>query len=111
VLACSSDTRQRAVNWSSFTESNLSYFVGLDARETAPMALLTGDRNLTLNGVEVPPGLLEVTTNSALGWSAGMHRGAGNVALGDGSVQQCTSARLAEQVNDQDITTNRLLVP
>jgi len=40
-----------------------------------------------------------------------MHRGAGNLVLGDGSVQQATSVRLAEQVRHQDIATNRLLIP
>jgi prepilin-type processing-associated H-X9-DG protein len=40
-----------------------------------------------------------------------MHGGAGNVALGDGSVQQMGGARLPEQVQHQGVATNRLLIP
>jgi prepilin-type processing-associated H-X9-DG protein len=111
VLTCPADTRRPVTNWSSFTESSLSYFVGLDTEETTPMTLLSGDRNLTLNGVAVPPGLLEVTTNSLLGWTPAMHRRAGNVCFGDGSVSSTTSLMLTDQVRQQETATNRLLVP
>ncbi len=110
ILICPSDTRRRARNWSSLTESNVSYFVGLDAAD-GPMALLSGDRNLSVNGVAVRPGLLELTTDSVVGWTKEMHRSAGSLVLGDGSVQQATSVRLAEQVRHQDTATNRLLIP
>jgi hypothetical protein len=40
-----------------------------------------------------------------------MHRGAGNLVLGDGSVQLATTAKLTEQVRHQEIATNRLLIP
>jgi len=111
ILKCPSDRRRRVTNWPSVTESNVSYFVGLDAADTGPMTLLSGDRNLTINGVAVGPGLLELTTNSALGWTAEMHQEAGNLVLGDGSVQQATTAKLTEQVRHQEIATNRLLIP
>ncbi len=111
ILTCPADTRRPAVNWASLGESNVSYFVGVDAEEGLHLTLLSGDRNLSTNGAAVGPGLLVLTTNSALGWTAKMHRGAGNYVLGDGSVQQATSVRLAEQVRHQDIATNRLLIP
>jgi len=111
VLTCPADRRSRASNWASLTESNLSYFVGLDAKDAWPGALLSGDRNLSVNGVAVRSGLLELTTNSEVGWTAEMHRGAGNLVLGDGSVQLATTAKLTEQVRHQEIATNRLLIP
>jgi hypothetical protein len=83
----------------------------LDAKDAWPGALLSGDRNLSVNGVAVRSGLLELTTNSEVGWTAEMHRGAGNLVLGDGSVQLATTAKLTEQVRHQEIATNRLLIP
>jgi type II secretory pathway pseudopilin PulG len=111
ALTCPADTRGPTTNWLSLTESNVSYFVGLDAADTQPETLLSGDRNLTLNGVAVSSQLVDVTTNSVLGWTAQMHRGVGNIAPGDGSVQRATPARLTEQVRQQETATNRLLVP
>jgi hypothetical protein len=40
-----------------------------------------------------------------------MHRDIGNVVLGDGSVQQATSTRLAGQAGAQGVSANRLLIP
>jgi type II secretory pathway pseudopilin PulG len=108
VLTCPADHRKRATNWSSVTESNISYFIGLDAEPTAPMALLAGDRNLTTNGVPVGAGLLVLTTNMTLGYTKDLHRHAGHLVLGDGSVQQTTSAILQKQVQGQG---DRLLIP
>jgi len=108
VLTCPTDRRKPAANWASLTESNLSYFVGLDADPTTPMALVSGDRNLSVNGVAVRSGLLELTTNCLVGWTKEMHRGAGIVLLGDGSVQASrTSMRWVQTPG----TTNRLLIP
>lgn len=111
ILACPADTRRPATNFARLASTNISYFVGLDANETEPQTLLAGDRNLTINGVPAKPGLLTLTTNSAPGFSPAMHQGAGNVALGDGSVQQFTSARLWDQVSAMGVATSRLLIP
>ena len=111
ILICPSDTRKPAASFASLTDSNISYFIGCDTAETLPQALLAGDRNLEANGQPVPPGLFPLTTNLTLGWTKDMHHRMGNVALGDGSVQQLTSARLNAQPVSQGIATNWLLVP
>jgi prepilin-type processing-associated H-X9-DG protein len=111
VLACPADTRRPAPSFTNLMNLNVSYFVALDSDETMPQTLLGGDRNLTLNGIQVPPGLLVLNTNSVLGWSATMHNGSGNAALGDGSVQPFTPARLQDQVSSMETATNRLLIP
>lgn len=112
ILRCPADrTRTTAKNWATFRNENLSYFVSLDAQETEPQMMLSGDSNLTTNGVPVKPGLLLLTTHMNLGWSAERHNGnVNNVVLGDGSVLQSSSARLREQNRNLAIT-NRLLIP
>ena len=111
VLRCPADrTRTTAKNWATFRNENLSYFVSLDAQETEPQMMLSGDSNLTTNGVPVKPGLLLLTTHMNLGWSAERHNGNGNVVVGDGSVLQSSSVRLREQNRNLAIT-NRLLIP
>ena len=95
----------------------LSYFVGLDASETRPAAILTGDRNLG-NGKGTgysnpprPPGELYCCTETIKGPSGGVsgadsiawsdrraHNLSGNIGLVDGSAQQVTIAKLRQHL-------------
>ncbi|HWY74380.1 MAG TPA: hypothetical protein VN281_02120 [Verrucomicrobiae bacterium] len=86
----------------------MSYFLELDADETEPAMLLAGDRNVT-NGAPLINGILTLTTNRPTGWTSAIHRVNGNVALGDGSVQQLSSARLRDAVAATG--TNAILIP
>lgn len=119
VLACPSDGAvQKATQWTeigarvsdvanSTTDvvpgdtdggnSKISYFVGLDAQETRPQSILSGDRN-TAGGTGGTVGgsqIREWTDNSANPaaptsgqFDNALHNRQGNFALGDGSVQQ-----------------------
>ena len=111
LLICPSDTRKPVTSLARLRNENISYFLGLDSDETLPSSLLAGDRNITTNGVQVPSGVLELTTNSVVGWSDTMHRKQGNVAMGDGSVQQSTIARLQAWLPTSGLRTNRLMIP
>jgi hypothetical protein len=80
----------------------ISYFVGLDADETRPQTILSGDRNAR-QGTGVPPttdGKLTYTQNpnTDAGWNGELHQNQGNVGLGDGSAQQLTMLSLQKQV-------------
>ena len=106
VLICPADTRQPAANIArGFSRSNLSYFLGLDARDTNPQMFLTGDRNLT-NGPLPSNRILVLNKNCPVGWTAEMHHYQGNIGLADGSVQQFSGGRLSEALG-----TNRLAMP
>jgi prepilin-type N-terminal cleavage/methylation domain-containing protein/prepilin-type processing-associated H-X9-DG protein len=95
----------------SFTSnSNLSYFVGIDAGEDNPNSLLCGDRNIT-NCTAIKNGILEVSSNWPAGWTAEMHNKVGNILLADGSVQQLSGAGLRTAIGNTSIATNRLQMP
>ncbi len=109
VTICPADTRRPATNFHGhFSNSKVSYFVGLDAGEAQPQMLLVGDRNLT-SSIPLTNWILELRPGAAAGWTRAMHRYAGNVALADGSVQQVNSTRLQQQVLSSG--TNRLALP
>jgi prepilin-type processing-associated H-X9-DG protein len=109
IVICPLDTKHfPATNFASLENSNISYFVGLDAVDTQPQTLLSGDANLMVNGIEVRPGILNLQTNGSLGWTKDRHKGSGNILLGDGSVQQASSADLTRVAG---IATNRLAIP
>ncbi len=100
VLICPSDDRMGVTNWSKITNTNLGYFVALDADETKPQMLLSGDRNLT-NGLPTQKGVLEVALAHAAhpaGWTDAIHSDAGNIGLADGSAQQVNTPMLRKQI-------------
>ncbi len=126
IVVCPSDERPtlRTNNWSFVVAGNglaagdkpkaVSYFVGLSANEETPQSILSGDRNLT-NGtynldfktaasynktIKVLATDANNATRLAWGYTDRIHQTAGNLLLGDGSVQQVSSGRAREQVRD-----------
>lgn len=113
VITCPSETdgaRIFPTNFSSLCNSNLSFFVGVDARGTNTKMILSGDRNIT-GGSSVKNGLLELTTNMPASWTSELHKNIGNILLADGSVQQENNASLQTQIAHTGVATNRLQMP
>ena len=126
IVVCPSDERPtlRTNNWAFVVAANglpvaqkpqaVSYFIGLSANEETPQSILSGDRNLT-NGtynLAFKAGgnynktirILATDANNATrlnwGYTERIHQNAGNLLLGDGSVQQVSSGRAREQIRD-----------
>jgi prepilin-type processing-associated H-X9-DG protein len=112
LLSCPADRKRKpARSFAELQNVNVSYFVGLNASEKEPQTFLAGDRNLTTNGQPVGPGLIELTPDLKVGWTKEIHNLQGNVAMGDGSVQQFPVPRLADALRSKGTGTNRLAVP
>jgi competence protein ComGC len=121
VLICPTERiRRAAANFQNgFDNSHVSYFVGLDADTNYPNAFLSGDDNLTLNGVPVKSGLVEISTNrysdepfGHVNWADTRHYGiSGNICLADGSVRESYQFRLRMDLRDTGLATNRLVIP
>lgn len=105
VLVCpNDDKRSPATNFAvGFSDTNLSYFLGLDSAKENNSSLLSGDRNLTNRPL---PGtiVVNVTTNLMLGWGKDLHIGKANVCFGDGSALQVQNGFMTAG-------TNRLAIP
>lgn len=116
ILACTADPlRERTSTWTNFSNQNLTYFVGLEADSKKPDSILAGDRNVSVNGVAASSGIVLITSAAATGFTADIHKQAGNIALGDGSAQQINSAGLTKQLVASEQggspATNRLVIP
>jgi prepilin-type processing-associated H-X9-DG protein len=114
VLACPKDkAKQTAVSFGSLRDTNVSYFVGTDAQDTWPQMLLSGDRNLALNGQPLKPGLFVLSTNNTqLSWTKAIHNSCGNIGFADGSVRLLDSKALSHAAQNQGFPdTNRLAIP
>ena len=64
ILLCPLDSkRTKATDFTNFSNANLSYFIALDADESKPHRLLSGDRNLT--GGTLSNGFLRIIASNA----------------------------------------------
>jgi len=108
-LVCPADDRTAAADFTKDFKDNthLSYFVGVGANDIYPQSIAGGDRNLGPGtkqdsdyGFSPKSGKgndVIIPIASSVSWSLKMHSagntaGAGNILLGDGSGQQCSSA-------------------
>ena len=73
--------------------------------------MLSGDGNFEIGGVPVKSGLLEISSNTPIAWSAARHKFAGNILVADGSVQQCSNSGLTNLLRQTGLATNRLAIP
>ena len=113
ILICPSESdrmRARATNFDFLSNSNISYFVGVDANDANPQRILSGDRNIT-NGTPVKNGVFALTTNNPAGWTSEIHNGVGNLSMADGSVQQVSAFSLREATANTGLATNLLQMP
>src|SRR6266850_663652 len=89
LLHCASDDRATAVNFLTFDNTHLSYFLGVNAEMGAVNSILAGDRNIT-NDAAGQSTILQVGTNRLLRWTQELHRFRGNLLLADGRVEQAS---------------------
>ncbi len=110
ILVCPSDTRLAAATFGQLQNKNLSYFVGLDARDDFPQRFLDGDRNIigAAEAGDFPPpdGILKLVPGGPAGWTSAIHNNSGNLGLADGSVQQFTSDGLQKALANSGDPTN-----
>jgi prepilin-type N-terminal cleavage/methylation domain-containing protein len=108
LLVCPADERLPATNCTTgLNNSHVSYFVEVSANDWQPLTILGGDRNLSPGarpefdyGYSRADGLgndVAIPLTGPVSWSLKMHSagnpaGSGNILLGDGSVQQVTTA-------------------
>lgn len=112
LLCCPEDiSRTAATSFSSFGNQNLSYFVSLDASDTYPQMVISGDDNFTINKTRPPSGLVLFSTNDVAAWRPTRHVNQGNVGFGDGAVQGLASSRVRGALQNPGAATNRLVLP
>jgi prepilin-type N-terminal cleavage/methylation domain-containing protein/prepilin-type processing-associated H-X9-DG protein len=125
ILFCPSDRDSRRVVATDFpgmpggsskpilfgSDTNLSYFAGVDATDMLPQMFLTGDDNLAIDGVPQRSRVVTVRNDTALSWTRERHNNQGNIGLSDGSVQQFSATRLRNALANTGVVTNRLALP
>jgi prepilin-type N-terminal cleavage/methylation domain-containing protein/prepilin-type processing-associated H-X9-DG protein len=140
ILVCPSDgEKSRAREWADLAApaaapsitglANVSYFIGLDADETKPQSILSGDRNFdpanqgnegnhsSVVGLCKTRGWEDTNPNPpmpTMKWDVKIHNRQGNMLLGDGSAAQLNDAALNRQLQSSllsGVTRNRFQLP
>ena len=99
------------------TDTNISYFAGVDATLNNPKSILSGDRNLQVDDTPAKPGLLVLAPKSQVGWTEELHyskstsTAGGNILFADGHVEFIKSKALNSVFQSQDSATNRFAIP
>lgn len=94
------------------SNTNVSYFVGIDAVDTQPLMFLAGDANIGLDRLRPQSGLQSFSTNGNVSWYQPRHENGkkGNIGIADGSVQAFNSKELRKALKESGVT-NRLAIP
>jgi len=98
VLVCPADSRRPAASWSSLANSNISYFLGLEATVATPRMMLSGDRHLG-TGKRLQNNVLKVRPEDVLRWTTALHPAGGNIVFGDGSARPMSEKELQSSLN------------
>jgi prepilin-type processing-associated H-X9-DG protein len=105
VVVCPADTRPPATSFTTLSNANLSYFVGVNAEFARPTSILAGDRNLT-NDYATPGTLVRLGGNYPLHWTDELHRFKGNLLFSDGHVEEKNSPALVATANQTPVIAN-----
>ncbi|HKQ40644.1 MAG TPA: hypothetical protein VJ063_21430, partial [Verrucomicrobiae bacterium] len=110
-LHCPDDEkRKRATQFAQLAAKNISYFLRVDAWQTNPELILTGDRNLCINGRPAYR-LVQIDNPSIITWGPNIHKQQGNIGLVDGSAHQVTDLMLQKALKAHGISLNRFAIP
>jgi prepilin-type N-terminal cleavage/methylation domain-containing protein/prepilin-type processing-associated H-X9-DG protein len=123
VFRCPSDSeKDRAYSWTqtdaflTLKNKALSFFVGTDSDEVNPGMHAAGDRNIigTPNqacvNADIPSGITKLDPATAR-WENNIHSQAGNMLMGDGSVQQIGQNGLRRHLETTGESSNCSLKP
>ncbi len=101
ILVCASDKARRPKeNWALLDgTSDISFFVGTSSEDTKPQTIVLGDANVLGGGGGLDPNWNPFYGSSIdAAWDKTVHKGQGNIALADGSVQMVNTPGLREQI-------------
>ena len=110
ILLCPNDNKRGfATNFFDLRDTNLSYFLNLDASNGDGSSLLSGDRNIT--NTRTASRWVSLTKANTIAWTREMHIGKGYLAFGDARVDLFKNGSVGESIKIPGGITNRLAVP
>ncbi|MEY4918779.1 MAG: hypothetical protein RL616_2692 [Verrucomicrobiota bacterium] len=111
VLACKADEQRVAgTDFATIQNTNLSYFIGVNADFSKPQSILAGDRNLT-SFPQPSPTILHTTSGASFRWTREVHANKGNVLFADSHVEEWNPHSLTSNFKYNPFETYDLFLP
>jgi prepilin-type processing-associated H-X9-DG protein/prepilin-type N-terminal cleavage/methylation domain-containing protein len=119
-LICPADSRsdwRYKYSMSEIVDTNISYFLGLNATKDNSKSILAGDRNLQIDDSAAKSGLSFVGANSSVSWTKELHFSKsasdlrGNILFADGHVEFLKPKNLNSAFHEGNLAANRLAIP
>lgn len=116
-LVCPSDWKRRISDSSKqrlaeLSDTNISYFVGLDTQVDAKHDILAGDRHVQIANQSTNSGLHFLTPDSSVSWSKELHYAeSGNLLFADGHVEFASTKKLRRFFGNQSHSSYRVVIP
>jgi hypothetical protein len=76
-----------------------------------PQTILSGDDNFVIGGVPVKSGLLELSMDAPISWTAARHKFVGNIFLPTARFSKLRRMDCKQALQKTGIATNRLAIP
>lgn len=111
LLVCKADEKRfQANDFSTMSNSNLSYFVGVNADFSKPGSIVAGDRNLVSNPSPSPT-ILHTTSGASFRWSNEIHALKGNMLFADSHVEEWNNYTLSSTFKYNPYETYDFFLP
>ena len=104
VLRCPADSERKS--WDGLDYTTASYFTRSQPYPWGPQTIAAGDRNILLVRIggesRLLTGTMKLSRTNTFDWGRDMHRGRGNLLLGDFSVHTTNPKKLNVQIGAQE---------
>lgn len=105
LLICPADRLLPAKQWSGMANTNISYFVGVDAVFGRASHFLSGDRNLAVDTSDGAP-IVWLNAGEKVSWTQEQHDANGNILFADNHVEMLNNEALRAAVR-RSLSTQR----
>ena len=111
LLVCKADEKRAVTNdFAGLQNTNVSYFIGVNADFSKPNSILAGDRNLASNPMPSPT-ILHTTSGASFRWTREVHGFKGNVLYADDHVEEWNAHSLAQNFKYNPLEVADLFLP
>ncbi len=104
-LVCPKDIRKASQSWQVLSNTNVSYFIAMDAQRGNSRSLLAGDRNISPSASTIVTQITQWYPNQ------GLHGAEGYILFSDGHVEKADSIKLRAIYQEGINATNFISVP
>lgn len=110
-LVCPKDSRKASAEWKTTSNTNISYYIVLDAMPVGKYTMLAGDRNIKYKDKYIRNTIFTNNKKSNITWedTVGLHGNTGNILFTDMHVGPLNEVHIVQFVTNEALVNNKHL--